>query len=292
MSVLPASSFETSLRDEDFAYISELVRREVGIHLPPAKRMFVAGRLFRRMRQLGLETATDYCRYLRRAGTAEHAPLFEVLCTHETRFFREAEHFAVLERRVPLWLARARERASPGSIRILSAGCSTGEEVYSIAMTLQAGLGHGRLTLGSVVGMDISRCVLDVARDAIYPVSRSAELPQHYLKRFMLRGSGPREGQMRVGPTIRQMVDFRLGNLCQLSRSVDGRFDAIFCRNVLIYFDAETRTRTLRSLLELLTPGGLLFVGHAEGGPAAGIEARVAGPGILEPLPRSMQRTA
>jgi len=273
----------SSMSDEDFAYVSGLVRREIGINLTPAKRMFLVGRLSRRMRQLGCDGPADYCRHLRAAGSSEHAALFEALCTHETRFFREPAQFGVLARSVPRWLSLRRQRALPDCIRVLSAGCATGEEAYSIAMTLCDALADQPPLSARVVGIDVSERALHVARDAIYPLARSSDIPEPVLKRFMLKGTGPCQGQMRVGPSVRALVELRAGNLCRSRLEVDGRFDAIFCRNVLIYFDAETRTRVVRALLSRLTPDGLLIVGPAEAGPTLGAEVRVLGPGILAP---------
>jgi chemotaxis protein methyltransferase CheR len=152
----------------------------------------------------------------------------------------------------------------PRLIRVWSAGCSTGEEPYSIAMTL---LDHFPPSAGwqvEILATDLSSRVLDSARKAVWPIAKSVEIPHGYLKRFMLKGSGSQAHNMKAGPEILSVVRFERLNLNDECYAIGGRFDVIFCRNVLIYFDAQSRGRVIERLLNQLAPSGYFFLGHAE----------------------------
>jgi chemotaxis protein methyltransferase CheR len=270
---------------KDFAFLRDVLFEETGIHLSDAKRAFVAGRLAKRLRALGLGSFAEYCLRVRSGDDSERTALVEALCTHETRFFRESSHFDYLASNVvPGWLRDAHDRGRSRPIRIWSAGCATGEEAYSVAMTLRSALPEwGSLQL-EILATDVSARVLAVAADAVYPISRAGEIPDNYLKAYMRRGRGRWEGQMRVCPEIRAAVRFGRLNLAKTPYDGLDRFDLIFCRNVLIYFDTATRTRVVRSLLAQLAPGGRLMVGHAEGLLTIPSSARLVIPSVYAPL--------
>lgn len=260
----PAES-HAPFSDEDFAYLRRVILERAGIHISEGKRAFVAARLAKRLRQLGLMSYAEYCRRLRGGDDGERRALVEAVCTHETRFFREPRHFEFLTQRViPRWQRALAEGRRSARLRVWSAGCSTGEEAYSLAMTLKAELGSESSLEVELLATDLSTRVLAIAERGIYPLARSVEIPEPYLKQFMQRGRERWLGQMRVAAELRSFVRFEPLNLHRTPFEVSGLFDLIFCRNVLIYFDAPSRARMVRALLESLGPGGLLVVGHAE----------------------------
>jgi chemotaxis protein methyltransferase CheR len=191
--------------------------------------------------------------------------MIDAITTNETRFFREPRHFEFLVQTLfPRWRAEAQQHLRPKKVRIWSAGCSSGEEPYSIAMLLARHLPADQGWDASLLATDISNRVLEKAQSGIYPIARSAELPKDLLHTFMLRGTSEREGEMKVKVEIQQRIDFRHLNLNQEFDLAEGPFDAIFCRNVLIYFDAASKRRVVTNLCRHLVPNGFLFVGHAE----------------------------
>ena len=191
--------------------------------------------------------------------------MIDAITTNETRFYREPRQFEFLVQRVfPRWQADAERGLRPKRVNIWSAGCSSGEEPYTVAMLLAKHLPAEQGWEAQILATDISNRVLEKARKGIYPIARSAELPKDLLHSFMLRGTAERRGEMKVKVEIQHMVDFRRLNLDQESDLVEGPFDAIFCRNVLIYFDTASKQRVVTSLIRHLMDNGILFVGHAE----------------------------
>jgi chemotaxis protein methyltransferase CheR len=239
---------------EHFRVISEHVYEFSGIRLPEAKREMVYARLARRLRALRLASFDDYLRFLE-LEPAEWEHCTNALTTNVTAFFREAHHFEVLAAHV---------RSTAGDVepfRVWSAGCSSGEEPYTIAMTLAESMPDRNF---EVVATDIDTQVLAHAHDAIYPLGAVASLAPERQKRFFLRGTGRFEGRARVRAELSAKVTFGRLNLMDRDWPLDGRFDAIFCRNVMIYFDKPTQRRLIERFWERLKPGGLFFAGHAE----------------------------
>jgi chemotaxis protein methyltransferase CheR len=257
----PASQ---ELSDRDFLGYQRLIYREAGIHLGPTKKALLVGRLSRRLRELGWPSFREYLRRVE-ADPLERVRLLDAICTHETHFFREPRHFEFLEREVlPRWRAQGGTDTGGRRVRVWSAGCSTGEEPFTLAMVL---LHHLRASEGwhvDILASDLSTRILERAQQAMWPVERAREIPTPYLKAFMRKGCGSKEGWMKAGPELRQVVRFQRVNLnAEWYPSSEG-FDLIFCRNVLIYFDAVSKERAIERLLGHLTPRGYLFVGHAE----------------------------
>lgn len=266
----------------EFKLFQDLIHREAGIFLAESKRALLVGRLSRRLRELGLSSFGDYHRYITREDPAERVRMLDCVSTNETHFFREPRQFDFLQERViPEWRAAAGGR--PRRIRVWSAACSTGEEPYSLAMTL---LNHFPRESGweiEILASDISTRVLDVAREAVWSLESAAEIPEPYLKRYMLRGTGAQDGKMKAGPELRAAVRFERINLNGDTYPVTGRFDLIFCRNVLIYFDGPSKTRVCRQLLRHLDPNGYFFLGHAEAVVDMAGELERAGPTVYAP---------
>jgi chemotaxis protein methyltransferase CheR len=258
---LPASQL---IDDRDFRLFQGLVHREAGIWLAPVKKALLAGRLAKRLRALGMGDYRDYFARVE-ADPAERVRMLDCLCTNETHFFREPRHFEFLAGQVfPRWRAEAGDGVRPRRARVWSAACSTGEEAYSLAMSLLAAFPPGSGWDLEVLATDLSTRVLEKARAAVWPLEKSREIPPAHLKAWMLRGVGAQEGLMKAGPEVRTPVSFQRLNLNDPGWPALGRFDLVFCRNVLIYFDPPTKERVVGHLLDHLAPGGLLFLGHAE----------------------------
>lgn len=246
------TSGELSL--QAFRQLQKLFREGSGIELSADKRLLMQSRLGKRLLDLQLASYDDYCRLLESpAGLAERQKVIDLLTTNETYFFREPTHFDELAQQLV-----TRFRGRP--VRVWSAASSTGEEAYSIAMTLLDKRPGGDWEL---LASDLSGRVLDVARRGVYPQHRLEQMPPAYLKRFCMRGTGDFEGMLRVSGDVRKRVQFFSHNLLHDARSL-GSFDVVFLRNVLIYFDTEHKQKILSQVVGALTPGGLLYIGHAE----------------------------
>lgn len=255
-----------SIPPELFHKFQRLIYAETGIWLGGSKTALLCGRLYRRLRELQIPSLKAYYeRVSIPAEEEERARMIDAITTNETRFFREPKQFEFLVRSVlPLWRQEADSGKRRKEIRIWSAGCSSGEEPYTIAMLLEENLRAQDAWDFRILATDISNRVLEKARKGIYAVSRSNELPSELLLSYMLRGTGEREGEMKVKIEVQGRVDFGRLNLNDESSSPGGPFDAIFCRNVLIYFDQQSKQRVVNKLVRHLAPNGFLFVGHAE----------------------------
>jgi chemotaxis protein methyltransferase CheR len=260
----PSSDIEALISDAEFARFQALIHREAGIWLAPAKRSLLVGRLGRRLRELGMEKYGEYFQRVE-ADPAERIRMLDRVTTNETHFFREPRHFQFLGEEVfPRWRRDAEAGRRQRRARIWSAACSTGEEPYTIAMSLLRAFPAGSGWDLEILATDLSTRVLDRAAAGVWPLEKASEIPEADLKTFMLRGFGEQEGLMKAGPEIRSLVRFTRLNLNEPSYPVSGQFDLVFCRNVLIYFDAPTKEKVVGRLLRFLVPGGYLFLGHAE----------------------------
>jgi len=240
---------------------TSLIYREAGIHLSDAKQGLIVGRLGKRLRALELATFRDYLDRVKH-DPDERVEMLNCIATNETHFFRESKHFDLLRDRIlPELVAAADAGTRARSIRVWSAGCSTGEEPFSLAMLLLDALPAWSI---DILGTDISTRVLDAARVALWPLRKSSEIPPHFLHRYMLRGTGAQQGKMKATDYLRSVVRFERLNLNDARYAVDGKFDLIFCRNVLIYFDNASRHGVVSRLVDHLSDPGFLFVGHAE----------------------------
>jgi chemotaxis protein methyltransferase CheR len=259
-----------------------LIYSETGIWLGSSKTALLCGRLFRRLRALEITSLQNYYEFVSQPEQhQERARMIDAITTNETRFFREPRQFEFLVQRVfPRWHADAERGLRPKRVNIWSGGCSSGEEPYTVAMLLAKHLPAEQGWDARILATDISNRVLEKAQKGIYPITRSTELPKDLLHTFMLRGIAERQGEMKVKVEIQQMVEFRRLNLDQESDRVEGPFDAIFCRNVLIYFDAASKQRVVTSLVGHLVANGILFVGHAENLNAVSPELRSLEPTI------------
>jgi chemotaxis protein methyltransferase CheR len=267
--------------DGDFDSLRALILKHAGIHLNESKKALVYGRLARRVRELGLATFGEYHRRVTE-DDEELVELLDRITTNETHFFREPHHFEYLERVVvPGLVADADAGLRARHVRVWSAGCSTGEEPYSVAMTLLERLPPSAGWSIDIVATDLSTRVLDVAHGATWPIARAGEIPEALLKRHMLRGIGARAGLLRASPQLRAMVRVERLNLNE-DEFPAGPFDVVLCRNVLIYFHPVRRLQVLERLLDTLAPCGLLFVGHAESVHGLAARAQCVSPTIYQ----------
>lgn len=250
------------MRDCEFDFIRSLVYERSRIHLGPDKRPLVSARLGKRLRATNLPTVGDYCRLLRAPGAEQElAHLIDAISTNHTFFFREMAHFDFLrERVVPEYLARAPSLRG-GPLRIWSAACSSGEEPYSIAITLAGCLPQSPW---QIEASDISRRVLAKACAAIYSEDTVSQLPTPTVRAHFQRGVGPQAGNFRLKRALRERVRFHHLNLLESPPPCPEPFHVIFCRNVMIYFDQRTQDELVGRLIRQLLPGGSLFVGHSE----------------------------
>lgn len=248
----------------EFRAFQELVLQESGIWLSEMKKALLAGRLARRLRELGLHTFSEYHERVS-TDAVERVRMIDLLCTHETHFFREPHQFEHIEQvLLPRLRAEADAGRHPRRIRAWSAACSSGEEPFSLAMLLLSAFPPGSGWSIDILASDLSTRILERARAAVWPLARSSEIPPPYLKRFMLRGVGKEEGRMKACPELRQLVRFERINLKDDSYPVETPFDLILCRNVLIYFQAAEKLRVVGRFARLLSPHGCLYLGHSE----------------------------
>jgi chemotaxis protein methyltransferase CheR len=269
------------ISNHEFDALRGLVHREAGIFLSEAKRALLVGRLSRRLRELGLVSFGAYYRRVVEGDESEKVHMLDCLSTNETHFFREPQQFAFLETHVlPAWCEEASAGGRPRRIRAWSSACSTGQEPYSLAMTLLDRLPAASGWAHDILATDISTRALATARAGVWTAEKAAEIPEERLKAYMLRGTGSQEGKMKAGPEIRRLVRFDRLNLIEEGRRSRGPFDLIFCRNVLIYFDGDTKARVIEALVDQLADGGLLFLGQAETFVGATDRIRRVGPAV------------
>jgi len=252
---------EFSFEARDFDRVRDLIYRRAGISLHAGKQAMVYSRLSRRLRETGHRSFGAYLQWLEAAqgaaGDTEWQEFVNALTTNLTAFFREEHHFHVLADEL-----RARAR---NGLRIWCSAASTGEEPYTLAMTLAEALADHPGALGSarIVASDIDTRVLATATRGVYAADARGLTPQRQRQHFM-RGTGANGGFMRVKPELARLVEFRPLNLMDARWSLGEPFDIVFCRNVMIYFDAETQRRVIGQIHAVMRPSGLLFVGHSE----------------------------
>ncbi len=243
-----------NLSAASFSAISDFFYQHSGIRLLPSRRHLVVSRLAREATRLRCPTLNDYVSLILAApDSAEAMDVIDILTTNETYFFRESAHF----KRLAQWL---HQDQGVQALRVWSAAASSGEEAYSIAMTLAR---HAGTRPWEVIGTDLSSRVVTQARQGLYSVERCARIEPADLKRWCLRGEGAYRGQVLMNRELRAKVRFEVGNLMQPMPQL-GLFDVIFLRNVLIYFEGEAKSRLVTNVIQRLKPGGYLYTGHAE----------------------------
>ncbi len=245
------TSREFTFTQQDFERVRALIHAHAGISLNQSKQEMVYSRLAKRLRANRLTAFSDYIALLERGNSSEWEAFINSLTTNLTFFFREEHHFPILAEHV-------KSRKTP--ISLWCAASSTGEEAYSMAMTM-AELYDTMRPPVSILASDVDTAVLEKARTGIYSSAQLEKLPREKLKKYFIQESG---GEARIRPEIREMITFRQINLLDERWAIQGPFDAIFCRNVMIYFDKNTQASILGKFAPLLRQDGLLFAGHSE----------------------------
>jgi len=249
--------------DEDFRRVSAMLHADSGIHLPESKATLVYSRLAKRLRGLGLRSFRDYCELIAGAeGASERQAMLAALTTNVTRFFREPHHFDHLHDHVLPELIQ--EAKAGGRVRLWSAGCSTGQEPYSIALTVLSAFPDAGAHDFRILASDIDPVVLETAKAATYDAEAIAAIPAPMRKRWLEQVGGARaEASWRMGQEVRDLIAFRELNL-NGAWPIKGRFQAIFCRNVAIYFEEPTQARIWARFGDLMTDRARLYIGHSE----------------------------
>ncbi len=261
--------------DSEFKKISQIMYEAAGLSFNDSKKSLIQSRLAPRIQRMGLESFGEYIDILEdESQAAEFQMAVDMLTTNETYFFREPKHYELLEQELT-------SRRSKEPLAIWSAASSFGDEAYSTGMLLTDMQTQGRIGPDwSILATDISHRVLLSAKEAVYPVDRLRAVSPERLRRYCLRGDGESEGQILIQDKIRQRVQFGRLNLCQPIDGI-GPFDVIFLRNVLIYFDIPTKIEVVDRVLTTLKPGGLFFLGTAEGRVACKTPLQTVQPGAF-----------
>jgi chemotaxis protein methyltransferase CheR len=269
--------------------ISDFIVKDFGIKMPPAKKPLLEGRLAKRLNACGMSTYEQYFRFVTEdpAGRDEFLTFADLVSTHETSFFREAQHFDLLKNRVLPGMAK---RPGFRSLHFLSAACSTGEEAYTLAMVAAAFLESIRrddIDL-MVEGFDLSERAANMATRGVYSAERTKTISSDLRHRYLMTSKDPNKNLCRIVPELRHQTRFHTGNLLSDTGLGTRNFDIIFCRNVLIYFDHPTQFRVVSTLLRHLKPGGVLFLGHSESLSSQGLPVRALAHAVWEKQERGI----
>ncbi|WP_412479156.1 CheR family methyltransferase [Azonexus sp. IMCC34839] len=247
---------EFSFSATDFERVRKLIYQRAGISLSPVKQDMVYSRLARRLRATGKQSFAEYLDALEKQGGEEWERFVNSLTTNLTSFFREPHHF-------PIFAEHLRKLGSRRPIKVWCSAASTGEEPYSIAITVAETFGIDTSNV-SIVASDLDTNVLATAQKGVYPIERVEKLSPDRLRRFFLKGTGAQEGYVSVRPELKRMIEFRQINLLDQSYPLKGPIDVIFCRNVMIYFDKPTQYKILSRFAPIMQTDGLMFAGHSE----------------------------
>ncbi|MGE0642100.1 MAG: protein-glutamate O-methyltransferase CheR [Nitrospira sp.] len=250
---------EYSITADEFQRFRALIYDVSGISLGDQKQSLLASRLSRRLRDLGLATFSEYYAHVMGDSTRdEFTKMLDLISTNKTDFFREPKHFDYLRDQI------LPEMTAGKCIRIWSSACSTGEEPYTIAMTLYDAVSDPSQWDFKILATDLSTRVLAKAAAGIYDEERVRDVPADTVRRHFLRGRGKSEGQLKVKPHLISMIRFQRLNLMDDHYPIKSPLDLIFCRNVMIYFDRPTQEKLINKFHNYLRPGGYLFIGHSE----------------------------
>jgi len=274
------------MTDAEFRKLAAFIEEELGIRMPATKRVMLESRLQKRLRRLGFDSYKAYIEFVfsDEGRESELINMIDAVTTNKTDFFREAEHFDYLVGKI---LPAAADRDGAGLARpfsIWSAGCSTGEEPYTIAMVLEEHRTTEPRFSYRIFASDLSTQVLDKAREAVYEDSKVEVVPMSFKKKYMLRSKEKDRGLVRMKPEIRAHLRFARINFMDDSYPVDDTFDVVFCRNVIIYFERAIQESILGKLCTHLRPGGWLILGHSETLTGMNLPLRGVAPTVYERL--------
>ena len=254
------------MKKEEFQQFSSFIYDQVGIQLPPTKQTMLESRLHKRLKHLNIATFQEYQSYVfsQEGRQSELVHLIDVVTTNKTDFFREPGHFRFLTESALPAILRHRQISRNQPIRLWSAGCSSGEEPYTLSMVLSEYAAGHRDCHFTILASDISTRILETARTAIYPEERTEDIAFDLKKKYLLRSKDRSASLIRISPETRANVSFRRINFMDFDFGIAEKMDIIFCRNVVIYFDKPTQQNLMRKFHQQLRPGGYLFLGHSE----------------------------
>lgn len=278
----------STLAESDFRRIASIAKDRWGLHLTDRKRALVSNRLASLLRKSKYQSTSEYLDHIETAGDeADMMLLFDVLSTNVTSFFREKEHFELLDQHLYRPIREGLYSPYEGRIRLWSAACSNGAEPYSMAIHAIESLQNINELDLRILATDLAASPLEQADHAVYPKKMVQHLPPELVSKHFMCGTGPNDGSVKVGQTARRLVTLGQLNLME-PWPMRGPFDAVFCRNVMIYFDKATRERLVNRIASILRPGGLLAIGSAETLSGLRTPMRPLGPSFyVKPLERT-----
>ncbi len=261
-------TIDSDMSDREFQRLSEFIYSECGIKMPPAKKIMLSSRLQKRVRKLQMSSISEYCNYLFSPQGIENEVIhmIDVVTTNKTDFFREPKHFNYLVQKALPGLLSGEVYEIGNKLMVWSAGCSTGEEPYTLAIVLKefaAAYPEYRLDF-LILATDISTRVLQKAKLAVYVDKIVEPIPDELKSKYLLKGKDKKKGLVRMAPEVRDSVKFRRLNFIDSDFGMREQLDIIFCRNVIIYFDRATQEKLLNRFCSHLNPGGYIFLGHSE----------------------------
>lgn len=284
MSATSALLGSDGLARRDYERLGRFIQEYSGIKMPPNKVTMLEGRLRRRLRATGHVSFADYCHYLFEQDGLENETvhLIDAVTTNKTEFFREPDHFRLLEQKILPTLVAERHGHRP--LKFWSSASSTGAEPYTLAMVLAEARNQYPNLRTTILATDICTEVLQTAVLGIYPEAMMAPVPAALRQRYVLRAKDPKSGLVRIIPELRSQVQYARLNLMDTTYPIDHDLDVIFCRNILIYFDKQTQAAVLTRLCDHLRPGGYLFMGHSETLAGFTLPLQLVGPTVFRRL--------
>ena len=264
--ILTQDSFHATLSMKEFETLSRFIFEKCGIRMPPIKKTMLETRLRKRLRALGIKNFADYCSFLfgKKGFNDELIHMIDVVTTNKTDFFREDSQFTYLTQTVIPELADLYGAGTDRKLNVWSAGCSTGEEPYTLAMVLSEFEDQFQKFKFSILATDISTQVLDKAILGIYDLDRIQPIPLDFKKKYLLKSKDKQKALVRISSELRKLITFKRLNFMDNEFGMSECFDVIFCRNVIIYFDKQTQEKLIPKLCNYLNMGGYLFLGHSE----------------------------
>lgn len=257
---------DVTLSKRDFQQLSSFIYTNLGIKMPEGKSTMLTGRLTKRLRALDLSSFSEYCNFLfsPEGQEEEMVHLINVITTNKTDFFREPSHFDYLTQAALPTLQNKHNFTGRNGLNVWSAGCSTGEEPYTLAMVLSEVQASQPGFKFDILATDISTRVLEIARRAVYPMGLIEPVTHQFRKKYLLKGVNKKNPQVRIVPELRARVRFGRLNFMDEDFGLPEKVDIIFCRNVIIYFDKQTQEKLMVKFCRFLNQGGYLFLGHSE----------------------------
>lgn len=275
------------IKDNEFQRLSNLVSDKFGIKLPVDKRIMFQSRFQSRLRELGMDSFKAYCDFIFKPENtaAELSKMIDLVSTNKTDFFREKEHFDLIYNRFLPELIDEKKKGVRQLVNCWSAGCSNGQEAFSLAITLEEyKLKTKALVDYQILGTDVSESVLNIARSGIYPFSEIGMIPQEYWKKYVLKSKDQKNPRIKIIQSIQSKIEFKYSNLVDNDYSISRMFHFIFIRNTLIYFDRENQYKILMKVIDRLLPGGYLFIGHSESLINLNLPIRIVSPSVYQKI--------